>query len=125
MRKVRGIEAESGDKSGPAAIVTVQGVTRKITIPRLGTVSGPDRLTVAMEFVKGGVMVRGNMLFSDETRAAAFVSQAFKWKEFFVGSLRGKLVLAPFHAYTAVKGLTLRRAGRQVGYAISISVVDF
>ncbi len=125
VRNLRGIEAESGDRSGPAAIVTVQGVTRKISIPRLGSVNGPDRLTVAMEFVKGGVMVRGNMVFSDEARAAAFVEQAMKWKEFFVGSLQGKLVLAPFHAFNAVKGLTLRRAGRQVGYATSISVADF
>ncbi len=125
MRRVQGFEEESGAKSGPAAVVTVGGLPLNFKVPMLGKIVAPQRLTVSMELVKNGVIIRGNMLFVDEKRAKSFVAQALKWQQFFNDSWQGKLALATAFANNAVKGLTLKQAGRQVGYATSISVADF
>ncbi|HTM21848.1 MAG TPA: hypothetical protein VL172_15110 [Kofleriaceae bacterium] len=125
LRRVKGVEEETGSKGGPAVVITAGSLPKNIKIPNLGKIPGPDRLTASLELVKGGVIIRGNMVFADEARAQAFVDQAAKFKEFLLDSWKGKLALAATHSYNAVKGLSMRRAGRQVGYATSISVADF
>lgn len=124
IKRVRAIEVESGVDAGPAVLLTMVGFPQRFEIPLIGTVPGPDRATLAAEITTGGFLVRGNLLFSTEARAAEFVSFATAKQKWLVDTVRGRLLLAPFHAFNAVKGLSLKRRGNKVAYASSISVAD-
>lgn len=124
MRQVRAIERESGDDKGPAVVVTTRGLTDELDIPFVGKVAGPRRTTLAMTLDKRGFIIQGNLLFDDAARAATFIVKANELKKIATESLGGKLALAPFHAYNAVKGLTFNQVGAKVGFATSISVAD-
>jgi hypothetical protein len=124
MRQVKLIERESGVDAGPAAVITTRGLTDKLDIPFVGVVTGPRRTTLAMSLDKRGFIIQGNLLFDDATTAARFIVKANELKKLATESLGGKLALAPFHAYNAVKGLTFNQVGAKVAFATSISVAD-
>ncbi|HUH04524.1 MAG TPA: hypothetical protein VML75_21155 [Kofleriaceae bacterium] len=124
MRLVPTIERESGVDNGPAAVVTTRGLTDELDIPFVGKVAGPRRTTLAMTLDKRGFIIQGNLLFDDAARAAAFIIKANELKKLATETLGGKLALAPFHAYNAVKGLSFNQVGAKVAFATSISVAD-
>jgi len=124
IKRVRNIELESGLDAGPALLMTMVGFPRRFEIPLVGTIPAPERATLAAEITEGGFLVRGNLLFSSEARAVEFMKFADEKQKWLVGTVRGRLVMAPFHAFNAVKGLSLKRRGKKVSYATSISVAD-
>ena len=68
------------DKRGPALVLTFTGPGKRYKIPDLlgiGVTSAPspDRLSLAMELVKQGWLVRGNIVFATEADATALCSQ--------------------------------------------------
>src|SRR5205807_1869871 len=72
------IEAESGtDTHGPALVVTLAGKGGRYKLPDFGigvtSLPSPERVSLAMELVPQGWLVRGNITFASEAAAAAFV----------------------------------------------------
>ncbi len=124
LRRVRTIEAESGEQDGPALLLTMQGFPRQLEVPVVGSFPGPDRATLAFEITRGGFLVRGNLLFDTEARAAAFQRFVTAKQKSLLSSYKGRLLLAPFSAVNAVEGLSLKRKGNKVAYATSISIAD-
>ncbi len=124
IKRVRSIELESGVDTGPAVLLTMAGIPQQIEIPMVGKIPAPERATLAAEITTGGFLLRGNLLFSTEARAVEFMAFAGEKQKWLVGTVRGRLLLSPFNAFNAVKGLSLKRKGDKVAYATSISVAD-
>ena len=84
---IRKIETESGDeKRGPALVLTLAGPGKRYKFPDvvgLGVTSAPSptRLSLAMELVKQGWLVRGNIVFANEADATEFVQTATDCKQ--------------------------------------------
>jgi hypothetical protein len=73
---------------------------------------------------KQGFYVRGTLTFSTPARAQAFQQSLEAARTRLFDSTWGQLVLKNFHAYHALKGLTMRRRDARVTYATSISIAD-
>ena len=81
LAQIRTIGQESGDEQrGPALVLTLKGPGQRYTIPDVGigvtSAPSPDRVSLAMELVKQGWLVRGNIVFATEADAAEFVQTA-------------------------------------------------
>jgi hypothetical protein len=78
LQRVQTIESESGEPWGPALIVTVTATRARWKLPDLGlgveSIPAPERATVAMELVKQGWVVRGNVKFASEAEAEEFAT---------------------------------------------------
>lgn len=120
---------ETGDDSrGPALVLTLAGAGKRYEIPDLGigvtTAPSPERLSLAMELVRQGWLVRGNIVFASESDAAEFVQTVHDVKTRLTDSRILAGLLKKQHAFNAITGLSLARTGARVSYATSISIAD-
>ncbi len=125
VRRARTVEVESGADRGPIAVVSVSGIKHtELDVPQVGTVPVPVHAALAIEMAKQGFYVRGTLTFSTVERAQAFQRSLEAARSRLLDSTWGQLLLKNFHAYHALKGLTMRRRDARVTYATSISVAD-
>ncbi|MEZ4364544.1 MAG: hypothetical protein R3B48_30485 [Kofleriaceae bacterium] len=128
LMRVQTIDAEAGEPWGPALIVTVTATRARWKVPDLGlgvtSIPAPERGTVAMELVKQGWVVRGNVKFASEAEAEEFTVSV----ETVLRSVREsewlRAALKRGHALNAILGLSVKRTGARVAYATSISIAD-
>ncbi len=116
------------DRRGPALVMTLAGPGQRMNIPDVGrgvtTAPSPQRVSLAMELVKQGWLVRGNIVFASERDAAEFVQTAEDVKTRITDSTILSGLLKKQHALNALTGLSLARSGARVSYATSISIAD-
>ena len=125
VRRARTVEVESGADRGPIAVVSVSGIKHtELDVPQVGTVPVPVHAALAIEMAKQGFYVRGTLIFSNVERAQAFQRSLEAARSRLLDATWGQLLLKNFHAYHALKGLTMRRRDARVTYATSISVAD-
>jgi outer membrane biosynthesis protein TonB len=127
LARVPAIEEATGNATtrGPVLMVTVQGLLPpRWRAPFLGEIETPRRLTLAVEVARGGFYVRGAMLFDSEAQAERFIAAFGKAQAEATTAPLGKALLARFHLYHALNGLSFKRNGTKVSYATSISVAD-
>jgi hypothetical protein len=120
--------AKPDDKRGPALVLTLKGPGKRYNIPDLGlgvtSAPSPDRLSLAMELVKQGWLVRGNIVFANEADAIEFTKTVQDVQTRITDSRILSGLLKKQHALNAITGLSLARAGVRVSYATSISIAD-
>ena len=129
LANIRKIEDESGgDKPGPTLVLTVALDGKKIELGGndlglgISSVQTPERISLAMEVVKQGWIVRGNMKFATEAAATAFIATATQVQAR-IDSRVFKLALGEAAVHLIVN-LSFARAGVRVSYATSMSIVD-
>jgi hypothetical protein len=127
---IRTIEAESGtDARGPALVLTIAlgGQTVELGDNNAGLgidkVTTPDRVSLAMELVKQGWLVRGNMRFTSDAAATSFIAAAEAAKQRVADSRALQLALGKPIA-RVVANLSFARTGPRVSYTTSISIAD-
>jgi hypothetical protein len=129
LTTIRTIEAESGDPRGPALVLTLGGGGQKIELGDndfglgISSVTTPERVSLAMELVTDGWLVRGNMLFKDAAGATDFVTATETAKERVADSRALQLAMGKPVA-RVIANLRLVRTGPRVSYTTSISVAD-
>jgi hypothetical protein len=134
---IRTITKESGDdKKGPALVLTVgdppastgPAKTGRYKLPEVGlgvsSLPVPSRISLAMELVKQGWLVRGNIVYATEADAAELETTLNDLKTRITDSHVLSAVLKHQHALNIVTGLSLARSGARLSYATSISVSD-
>jgi hypothetical protein len=126
---IRTIETESGDKRGPALVVTAALPGKRRALPAMGlglgvaSIPTPERISIAMELVTQGWLVRGNLRFASDADAAEFVATVQRVQQLLSGSLvLQRIVGKP--AVHVVASLAFARAGPRVSYATSVSIAD-
>ncbi len=127
---IRTIEKESGtDARGPALVVTLALDGKRFDLGEndfglgIKTLPTPDRLSLAMELVKQGWLVRGNMRFGSEKDAKEFIAAAETVRDRVGDSTAIQLVIGKPLA-RVVKNLSFARTGGRVSYATSVSIAD-
>lgn len=126
---IRTIEAESGDPRGPALVMTLAlgGETIQLGDNDFGlgisSVTTPDRISLAMELVTQGWLVRGNMRFTSDRAAADFITAAEAAKERIADSRALQLAMGKPVA-RVIANLRFARTGPRVSYTTSISIAD-
>jgi len=134
---IRTIAKESGDdKRGPALVMTVgeppstsaPAKSGRYKLPEVGlgvsSLPVPSRISLAMELVKQGWLVRGNIVFASEADAAELVTTLTDLQTRITDSHILSAVLRKQHVLNIVTGLSLSRSGARVSYATSISIAD-
>jgi hypothetical protein len=134
---IRTITKESGDeKKGPALVLTVgeppsnTGPARsgRYKLPEVGlgvsSLPVPQRISLAMELVKQGWLVRGNIVFANEADAAELETTLNDLKTRITDSHLLSALLRKQHVLNIVSGLSLARTGARISYATSISISD-
>lgn len=125
LRRARSVEVESGIDRGPIAVMSVSGIRHtELDVPQVGILPVPVHAALAIEMAKQGFYVRGTLTFGTSERAQAFQRALEAARTRLLDSTWGQLLLKNFHAYHALKGLTMRRRDARVTYATSISVAD-
>jgi len=126
---IRKIEAESGDPRGPALVLTIGLGGQRVELGAddfgLG-VSGfatPDRISLAMELVPQGWLVRGNMRFKSEAAADELLAAAEAAKQRIADSRALQLAIGK-PAARVIANLAFKRTGPRLSYATSISIAD-
>ncbi len=127
---IRKIESESGaDKRGPALVLTVLLGGKRFDLGDsdfglgIKTLPTPDRVSLAMELVKQGWLLRGNMRFLTEKEAVEFIGAAEAVRDRVGDSTAIQMVIGKPLA-RVVKNLSFARTGGRVSYATSISIAD-
>ena len=126
---IRKIELESGDKRGPALVVTIGLGGQRIDLGTndfgLGVKSfpTPDRVSLAMELVKQGWLVRGNMRFLTEAAATEFVTALTTVKDRIANSRIHQMMLGKAAA-RVIANFSFVRTGPRVSYTTSMSIAD-
>jgi hypothetical protein len=132
LGNIRSIEDESGgakETRGPALVVTIGLGGQRIDLTGddfglgITTVPTPDRVSLAMELVKQGWLLRGNMRFASEKEAIEFITVADSVKERVSDSRAIQLVLGK-QLVRVVENLSFARTGGRVSYATSVSIAD-
>jgi hypothetical protein len=134
---IRTITKESGDeKSGPALVLTVgeppsntgPAKSGRYKLPEVGlgvsSLPVPQRISLAMELVKQGWLVRGNIVFANEAEAAELETTLNDLKTRITDSHLLSALLRKQHVLNIVSGLSLARTGARISYATSISISD-
>jgi hypothetical protein len=129
LQTIRTIEKESGtDAKGPALVATLSGEGQRYTFPDVGlgvtSLPAPQRISLAMELVPQGWLVRGNIVFANEADATELERTLLDVQHKIVGSYVISALLERQHVLNLVKGLSIQRAGARVSYATSISIAD-
>lgn len=125
LRRARSVEVESGLERGPIAVMSVSGIKHtEVDVPQVGLVPVPVHAALAIEMAKQGFYVRGTLTFNSVERAQAFQRSLEAARGRLLEATWGQLLLKNFHAYHALKGLTMRRRDARVTYATSISIAD-
>jgi len=126
---IRAIEAESGDPRGPSLVMTIALGGQKIELGDndfgLGvkSVTTPDRISLAMELVKQGWLVHGNMSFTSAPAAADFIAAVETAKQRVADSRALQLAMGKPVA-RVIANLRFARTGPRVSYSTSISIAD-
>ncbi|HEX7703924.1 MAG TPA: hypothetical protein VF403_24450 [Kofleriaceae bacterium] len=134
---IRTITKESGDeKKGPALVLTVgeppsntgPAKSGRYKLPEIGlgvsSLPVPQRISLAMELVKQGWLVRGNIVFATEADAAELETTLNDLKTRITDSHLLSALLRKQHVLNIVSGLSLARTGARISYATSISISD-
>lgn len=126
---IRDIEKESGDQArGPALVVTLASEKGRYHFPDFGlgvtSAPAPVRMSVAVELVKQGWLVRGNIKFGSEADAAEIVGTIGDVQRRVANSHLLSLLLRRQHVLDAVTGLSVQQNGDRVSYATSMSIAD-
>lgn len=128
LASVQTIDREAGEARGPAVIVTVTATRARWKVPDVGlgvsSVPAPERGTLAMELVKQGFVVRGNVKLASDVEAEELVTAVETARKAIGDSSFLQSVLRRANAYNAVMGLSVKRTGARVAYATSISIKD-
>jgi len=138
LSTIRTIAKESGDdqKKGPALVMTIgtpptgtgPARTGRYKLPELGlgvrSLPVPQRVSLAMELVTQGWLVRGNIVFGSEAEAGEMVTTLTDLQTRITDSHLLSSILRKQHVLNLVAGLSLQRAGARVSYATSISIAD-
>ncbi|HEY6035026.1 MAG TPA: hypothetical protein VIV58_12220, partial [Kofleriaceae bacterium] len=123
-------------KRGPALVLTVgeppsttaPAKSGRYKLPELGlgvrSLPVPSRISLAMELVKQGWLVRGNIVFPNEADATELVTTLTDLQTRITDSHILSAVLRKQHVLNIVTGLSLSRSGARVSYATSISIAD-
>jgi hypothetical protein len=124
------------DKKGPALVMTVgeppsttaPAKSGRYKLPEVGlgvsSLPVPTRISLAMELVKQGWLVRGNIVFGTEADATELVKTLTDLQTRITDSHILSAVLRKQHVLNIVTGLSLARTGARVSYATSISIAD-
>ena len=130
LQNIRTIEAESGDESrGPALVLTISLGGKRVELGDddfglgIKALPTPDRISLAMELVKQGWLVRGNMRFLSEKDATEFITAAEAVRDRVGDSTAIQMVVGKPIA-RVVKNLSFARTGGRVSYTTSISIAD-
>ena len=128
LANIRTIEGESGDKSGPALVVTLAGSASRYTFPEVGlgitSLPGPQRVSLAMELVKQGWLVRGNIKMASEADAIELESALGSAQQKIKDSKLLQMFLRRSKALNAITNLSIARSGDRVSYATAVSISD-
>ena len=128
--------AKGNDQKGPALVMTVgeppsttaPAKSGRYKLPEVGlgvsSLPVPTRISLAMELVKQGWLVRGNIVFTTEADAAELVKTLTDLQTRITDSHILSAVLRKQHVLNIVTGLSLARTGARVSYATSISIAD-
>jgi hypothetical protein len=126
---IRKIEAETGEARGPALVVTLGLGGKRIDLAGndfgldIPSVPTPDRVSLAMELVKQGWLVRGNMRFASDADAAELIASVQRLQQRVADSHAIQLVVGKPIAHV-IANLAFARTGPRVSYATSISIAD-
>jgi hypothetical protein len=126
---IRKIEAESGDKRGPALVVTLGLGGKRFDLAGndlglgIRSVPTPDRVSLAMELVRQGWLVRGNLRFASDADAAELIATVQQFQQRIADSRTIQLVIGKSIAHV-IANLAFARTGPRVSYATSISIAD-
>jgi hypothetical protein len=138
LATIRTIDKEAGgpDKRGPALVLTVgepptgtkPSASGRYKLPDVGlgvtALPVPQRISLAMELVKQGWLVRGNIVFATEADAAELVQTLQDAQQRITDSHVLSALLRRQHVLNVVAGLSLQRTGARVSYATSLSISD-
>ena len=138
LAAIRTVAKESGDdqKKGPALVMTIgtppsgTGAAKsgRYKLPEVGlgvtSLPVPQRVSLAMELVKQGWLVRGNIVCGSEAEALEIVTTLTDLKTRITDSHLLSSILRKQHVLNLIDGLSLARAGARVSYATSISIAD-
>lgn len=130
---LRAIERETSaapdDPRGPALVVSVAFGGKRIRIGDLGlglgvsSVPKPARISLAMELVKQGWLIRGNLRFATEADATEAIETVKKLQRRVADSRAIQLVIGKPIAHV-VASLAFAQTGPRVSYATSMSIAD-
>ena len=126
---LRDIDKESGtEKRGPALVLTFAATKQRYQFPDVGlgitSLPAPSRVSLAVELVKQGWLVRGNIKFDSEADAIEFEKAVHEAKQRIEDSHLLSALLRKQHVLDVARGLDIARAGDRVSYATSMSVAD-
>jgi hypothetical protein len=126
---MRDIDKESGtDKRGPALVLTFAAVKQRYNFPDVGlgvtTLPAPERMSLAVELVKQGWLIRGNIKFETDADAEEFEKAVKTARQRVEDSHLLAALLRKQHVLDVAKGLDIARTGDRVSYATSISIAD-
>lgn len=124
LRQVRDVGLVAGETTGPIAVIAAGKLPRRLRLPQLGLIAGPERATVAVTPAATGFVVRGVLWFASEQAADAFRERFDTTRTSLLGSPIGRALLRNLHAYNALSGALLRGSGATLGFATSISGAD-
>jgi hypothetical protein len=128
--------AKGNDKKGPALVMTIgeppsttaPAKSGRYKLPEVGlgvsSLPVPTRISLAMELVKQGWLVRGNIVFTTDADAAELVKTLTDLQTRITDSHILSALLRKQHVLNIVTGLSLARTGARVSYATSISIAD-
>jgi hypothetical protein len=127
---IRKIELESGaDQRGPALVLTLALGGKRVELGDddfglgIKSLPTPERVSLAMELVKQGWLVRGNMRFATGKAATEFIAAVETARERVGDSTAIQMVIGKPLA-RVIANLSFARTGGRVSYATSISIAD-
>lgn len=127
---IRKIESESGDPRGPALVLTMGLDGGKVSTGPFEAPLGikevqlPERISLAMELVKQGWLLRGNIRFKDAAAATAFVGQIQTVQSRVAGASAVYSAILGKEAVRVITNFQFARTGPRVSYTTSISISD-
>ncbi|HEY0988194.1 MAG TPA: hypothetical protein VGD80_14115 [Kofleriaceae bacterium] len=126
---IRKIETETGDPRGPALVVTLALSGKRVALGAndlglgIPSVPQPERVSLAMELVRQGWLVRGNLRFASDADAAELVAAVQRVQQRIADSRTIQLVIGRPIAHV-IANLAFARNGPRVSYATSVSIAD-
>lgn len=128
---IRKIEQESGDDRGPSLVVTAAFEPKYIDFKGndfglgIAGVTPPSRVSLAMELIKTGWVIHGNLKFASAADAKSFEASVTLVQERVAHSTVLRLLIERAVGKPFVKtlaNLKLSRGGSRISYSTSISV---
>lgn len=127
LARVATIADESGEPTGPALMVTAAGVFGA-QIPMLGAdgaaIPAPERLTLTVEVVAQGLLLRGTLRYADDGAAATAQHALERLRADLLARYGRVPVLGGIPLVTVLRGLSFQRTGRRLNVASSASIAD-